>query len=188
MKLMAALCVGAASAVSAATLPELNKIKTHSFSKAYSCGGSYADSGLALGSTSQPDILFNGACSSTTEFDVSFAGADFGLISLLGPSADFALENVTAHAAFNFANAKGQANQFASSAPAKPHSTYAILRTESPGSAPSSSVRTLFAVETQGNCGHADATCDIRYAVLDYTLVTATAQSPGFNWTQPNSE
>mmetsp|Transcript_16353 Transcript_16353/g.42466 ORF Transcript_16353/g.42466 Transcript_16353/m.42466 type:complete len:331 (-) Transcript_16353:266-1258(-) len=174
--------------IEAQRLPPLNTILEHTFATAYSCKGSYSTSGLSLGQKEdEPDLLFNGACGSSTSFQASFAGADFGLLSLLGSSSEFPIENVTAHAAFNFANVAGKGNTFQEQVPAEAGSTYAILRTESPSGLPGA-VRALFAVETsQDSCEDSAQSCSIRYAVLDYTLQTKVAQSPGFDWTKPNA-
>jgi hypothetical protein len=138
----------AATAMADASLPVLNKIQTHQFSTAYSCGGDYDKSALAVGPvTTSPDFMFNGACGADPYFDASFGGADFALLSRVGSAAQAPLENVSAHAAFNYLDVAGQGNTFNDSVFAQPHTTYAVLRTQSPTNGKTGSVRTLFAFE-----------------------------------------
>mmetsp|Transcript_18551 Transcript_18551/g.47161 ORF Transcript_18551/g.47161 Transcript_18551/m.47161 type:complete len:199 (+) Transcript_18551:293-889(+) len=188
--LLVAVLASAASSVHArgdATLPELNKIMKHTFSLAYSCGGSYQASSLALDgdySKNAPDLLFNGACGSKTSFESNFSGDDMAVLSLIGNSKDVPLANVTAHLAFNWANTVGQDNIFKQAVYAAPDTTYAALRSQGTGP---SSTRTLFAFQTLSGCEDASEPCEILYAVLDYAKVNYESVSPGFDWTKQNS-
>merc|ERR1712216_490007 len=114
--------------------------------------------GALGGETRRPDLLFNGQCDSATYFQASFAGQDFGLIALLGAAQSFPIENVSASAAFNFANRVGSDNAFRRTAPALSNSTYAVLRTGSPGSA---AVRALFTFQTSEDCENSWKACNI---------------------------
>jgi hypothetical protein len=167
-------------------LPKLNTIFTHVFDTAYSCGGDYAKSGLALdGDVQSPDLLFNGACGSDPSFQASFAGEDFSLLSLIGDSQTHPLHNVSAHAAFNYANMVGQDNIFKQDIMSQSGNTYSVLRTQGGGGG--LSTRTLFAFETVSGCDTANRPCKIAYAVLNYGKVKFEEESPGFDWTKLNS-
>jgi len=184
---MKLLILALSVAVALATVPELNVIKTHTFDKSYSCDGSYAVSALSLVNGSySPDVLFDGACKSSSFFSADFGGSDFAVLAKLGAAKSFPLENVTANAAFNYQSVVGHDNIFTKHVMAEPDTTYVVLRTESPMSKPGA-VRTLFAFETTGNCLDSSKPCPIRYAVLDYTVQRVLEQSPGFDWQKRNA-
>ena len=163
-------------------LPDLHKIKTVTLSPSYSCRSKedfqkgYENTALFLSAFSQqrnsPDLLFNGACGSVDYFQSSTAGDDMALIADLGT---IALEEVTAHLAFNTRNVFvfKKLSRFANSVPVTVGDTYAVLINKR-------EIRGLLIFTVTGHVLNKQV--DLRYAVKEYQILDVKAQSPGFDW------
>jgi hypothetical protein len=163
-------------------LPQLHMIETITLSPAYSCRPEadfmrgYEETALFLSSYSRrrniPDLLFNGACGVKDNFE----STDMGVIADLGISP---LEKLSAHLAFNVRNIASFElySRFAKSVPVQANHTYAVL-------IDSGEIRGLFLFSVTGYVPNNKV--DLKYAVKQYQIISAKAESPGFDWTQEN--
>ncbi len=160
-------------------LPELHKIQSYEFAAPYSCKGSYERSALFLSATSKerngPELLFNGACGSELEFNVTTAGDDFGFIADLGT---VTIESVTASKAFNYKNVSGSDNEFRKNATVVVGHTYAVVNSRR-------DLRTLFIVHVEEILPN--GRLRISYVVKSYSIHTSTTEVPGFEWSKENT-
>lgn len=169
-------------------LPDLHKIKTATLSPSYSCRPQedsqkgYESTALFLSAYSKkrnmPDLLFNGACGSQDYFEASTAGDDMALIADLG---DIALEEVTAHLAFNTKSTFvfKKFSRFAQVAPVFVGDTYAVLLSKD-------EIRGLFIFTVTNYVPNKQV--DLRYAVKEYQILDVKAQSPGFDWARRSQQ
>jgi hypothetical protein len=163
-------------------LPELQKIKTITLSRSYSCRSKqdfrqgYEKTALFLSSYSDdrnaPDLLFNGACGAEDYFQGSTGGDDMSLIADLGA---IPLEGITTHLAFNTKNVHSfdLYSRFAMEAKVEARHTYAVLINKS-------DVRGLFLFSVVDYIPNQKV--DLRYAVKEYQLLRVRAESEGFDW------
>jgi hypothetical protein len=164
-------------------LPPLNVVQRATFSHPYSCAGSgqlgYDGSALFLSSYSRqrnaPELLYNGACGSIDYIEATTAGDDFGLIADLGP---VPIQDVTSAMAFNYRRVVGSDNTFTQETPVLVGHTYTVLISKS-------DIRALFVLHVDEQ--FADGPMTISYAVKSYSVQASTASSPGFSWTETNS-
>jgi len=169
-------------------LPTLHVIRQQTLSPSYSCRPreefqqGYQKTALFLSDYSKrlnsPDLLFNGACRSDDVFDVSTAGDDMALIADLG--AEVAIEDVTAHLAFNLQNVASPAafSKFTLSSKVMLNHTYVVLINKS-------DIRGLFIFTVVGY--EKNAQVDIKYVVKCYQIINQVEASKGFDWEQKNS-
>src|SRR5215510_2035342 len=169
-------------------LPALHVIRQQTLSPSYSCRPveefqqGYQTTALFLSDFSKrrnsPELLFNGACRSDDIFDVSTAGDDMALIADLG--AEVAIEDVTAHLAFNLQNVASPAafSKFTLSSKVMLNHTYVVLINKS-------DIRGLFIFTVVGY--EKNAQVDIKYVVKCYQIINQVEASKGFDWEQKNS-
>lgn len=169
-------------------LPSLHKIRPYKFALPYDCtGGNYTTAALFLSSYSQsrasPDLLYRAwggpvpRCLGGAYFSASTGGDDMSVIADLGV---FPLANVSAHLAFNTANTVGQDDAFKADIPAVAGHTYSALLSKS-------DIRALFAFTVRSLNGQTGVLI-LDYAVLLYEVTNVVQASPGFSWTQGNSQ
>jgi hypothetical protein len=185
-----AVVIALAASVSADTnlnLPELHVLKTATLSPCYGCRTSdefqqgYSQTALFLSSHSRqrnaPDLLFNGARGGQDYFESSTAGDDMALIADLG--AGVAVENISAHAAFNLKNVHSfpEYTRFARVARVEKNHTYAVLLNKS-------DIRGLFIFTVVNHVPNERV--DLRYAVKEYQILNVKASSSGFDWERAN--
>lgn len=184
-----AFAVSASAGGESYNLPELHVIKTVSLAPSYSCRSTeefqkgYEGTALFLSDYSKkrnaPDLLFNGACRSQDYFHASTAGDDMALIADLG--ADVQLEKLTASNAFNLrrVHSPGDYSRFVDSVPVAEGHTYAVLLNKR-------EIRGLFVFTVVNHVPNQRVL--LRYAVKEYQIMEAKAQSEGFDWGRDNSE
>jgi hypothetical protein len=174
----------------ASRLPELHVIKSVSLSPSYSCRPpedfqkGYEGTALFLSDYSRkrnsPDLLFNGACRSTDEFEASTAGDDMALIADLGESVP--LESLTANDTFNGYRPQPttQVKQplFSNRVAVKLGHTYAALINKS-------EIRGLLVFTVTDYAPNRQVV--LRYAVKEYQISRTVAASAGFDWSKTNS-
>jgi hypothetical protein len=165
-------------------LPELHKIQKIILSPSYSCRSKedfqkgYAGTGLFLSKSSRsPELLFNGACGSPDYLQGNTAGDDMSVIADLGK---IRLEDLNASQAFNVQRIHSPElySRFTSEVEIGFGHTYAVLVNKR-------DERALFYFTITGYIPN--ERLDLRYAVKEYQLLTATAESPGFSWEKKNN-
>jgi hypothetical protein len=170
-------------------LPDLHIIKTATLSPSYSCRTSeefkkgYEGTALFLSAYSKqrnsPDLLFNGACQSTDDFQAATAGNDLALLADLGVG--LSLENISAQDLYStFWPHKPpfvQETKYVNLVPVKLNHTYAVMLNKS-------EIRGLFVFTVVGYVPNQRV--DLRYVVKNYQVQQTVAASPGFDWGKTN--
>ena len=170
-------------------LPELHIIKTATLSPSYSCRPNeefkkgYAGTALFLSAYSKqrnsPDLLFNGACNSTDDFEAATAGNDLALLADLGEG--LSLANISAHDLYStFAPNKppfAQETKYVNHVPVKLNHTYAVILNKD-------EIRGLFVFTVVGYVPNQRVA--LRYVVKNYQVQQTIAASPGFDWGKTN--
>ncbi|HKS27854.1 MAG TPA: hypothetical protein VJS44_08550 [Pyrinomonadaceae bacterium] len=171
------------------SLPELHVIKTVTLAPTHSCRSTeeiqkgFQESALFLSDYSRkrngPDLVFDGACRSRDYFYSSTAGDDMALIGDLGTNVQ--LEKLTAHDAFNMRNVNTPADytRFVRMVQVVEGHTYVVLLNKR-------EIRGLFVFTVVNHVPNQRVL--LRYAVKEYQIMEAKAQSEGFDWGRDNAE
>ena len=171
--------LGVASA--ADSLPELNKITTHTFGTPYGCKGTSMNVACISFSTDHPsadncDVMLNGGCNTGELYlDVNLGGDSFSIITDLG---DKDLETLTSSKVLNYENIAQKGNVFKPTQTVKVGSTYAVILNRA-------SKRAVFEMKVKSA---SDKGAEVEAAVRLYDILTVSKKSPGFSWSKNNTK
>jgi hypothetical protein len=163
-------------------LPELHKIKRATLSPSYGCRSAedfavgYGDTALFLSAYSKkhnsPELLFDGACNSSSNYFSSATAGDF--LDVIADFGSIPLEELTASDVFGPHRTVDSMAHFREMTRVEMGHTYAVLINKD-------TIRGFFFFRVTD---YAPQKLDLEYVVMDYSIIREELRAPGFDWSQ----